>query len=553
MKKLACIIVAILMLAGLMAGCNNAGTEATDAPATDAPATSAPSTGGEATAVATQEIDIMDLPKATISVLIASGPEIPDTKIQGELEDFLNCTFDLVYVPTSGADRVTKINLIMGDPSQHPDWIQYPGEMRKEAAEWWDAGYLLDLVPYLEKWGDEICSYQTFDTMYACYAGNGVMYSLPGDVSEPGSRSGITRLDWIEKLGKTLPTTYDELEYLIKAISEGDMKENGDPTTSVGYWAMAGSSGPNWYSWATVSAPFRAQFDDFVQQDGKVIHGSTQMYVKAALEKMTHIFKSGWTDPAALQTVDTGAARNDGKIGFCHDYLWTTGGTSPGMALILAKNPEAQWVCHPPVTGPDGFKSNNPEGQGAGMLNAMSKACKDPERAFKTLDKLASGEGFRISNFGLEGEDWEYTDKEARKTKLLYVAGDRDKVGINCIQNYQRRKDEWLMENDNLAMANYTQSAEYAMPLRATRVWFYESSRPMYVQYWNDLKSHRDEVFVAIINGSQSIDTFETDWLEFWKANGGDKVDAEATELYKKQADLKPEFTRLWEDRLSRK
>lgn len=111
------------------------------------------------------------------------------------------------------------------------------------------------------------------------------------------------RQDWLDKLGMKAPKTFEELEALLQAIK--DKKPGGsDNVIPLGASLGSGGSSPNpftswlgetsWVFGAYGTIPYQ-----WLERDGKLIHGSTLPAMKDGLAKLRDWYKKGYLSPEA--------------------------------------------------------------------------------------------------------------------------------------------------------------------------------------------------------------------------------------------------------------
>lgn len=135
--------------------------------------------------------------------------------------------------------------------------------------------------------------------------------------------------DWLAKVGKTAPTTLDELEEVVYAFTKEDPDNNGKNDTygfglnkklfDLGYEAMS-------------LANIMGAYPDYWIKDesGKVVYGSVQENMKPVLEKLRKWYADGCIDPEftvkSYADVGDNMAANKVGLGFGVQWLWLMGG-----------------------------------------------------------------------------------------------------------------------------------------------------------------------------------------------------------------------------------
>jgi ABC-type glycerol-3-phosphate transport system substrate-binding protein len=476
-----------------------------------------------------------------ISMTLMGGPKTEGTWMEEEMEKRLNVEFDFIMLP--GWDDVnTKINLLMSDPDAMPDVIWWSG-MEKEFQQWINAGLIVDMMPYLKEHGNNILGYYTPETLYYSFQ-DGKMYKLPGDVAEPSCMTTMIRKDWLDTLGLDVPKTLDQYIEVLRAFTHDDPDQNGQNDT----YGFSGAA-REWRSFAPFLYPFKAQPGHFViTEDGTIKHGSVMPEMKEALKVLADAFKEGLIDPTMLTSNDFEELMVNGVFGSAYRWVAYFNPSNTSVKSFKANNPDGEYIYIDAIKGPDGFSADEPEDLGGWCFISITSAAEDPEAVFKVLDQMASAEFFKFRKWGIEGEHYELEDGVLNN---LVSAEDAPALGLNLTEWFFNRKDEANIENSPEVIELFNRRAETSQPLREIRVRFKEQVRPMWAEYGADIESLRDKIFYGIIAGDYSIDEFDK-YVEKFYQMGGQEVEDEANEFYKKQVAEYNSFMEIYNKDLRR-
>ena len=105
------------------------------------------------TAVQAEEdkIDVLNQEETmSVDVAVLTGHTKPDSQVEQWLEEKYNIDINLILLP-GWADAQSKITLMMADPDARPDIIWW-WAMDQEYVKWVDAGLLVDVAPYMDKY-----------------------------------------------------------------------------------------------------------------------------------------------------------------------------------------------------------------------------------------------------------------------------------------------------------------------------------------------------------------------------------------------------------------
>lgn len=322
----------------------------------------------------------------------------------------------------------------------------------------------------------------------------------------------VIRKDWLEKLGLEMPETIDEWHTVLKAFKDKDPNGNGkadeipflidkDSITSnafVGAWGVT---------------------NGFYHVDGKVQYGPIQPEYKEFLSLMNDWYKEGLIDKEYVATDDK---LKDAKV--TNDQLGAFMGYSGSSILRymqLKKDDEnfALTGAQYPV-----FKNgetpifNLGEANYNGVGAAISTDNQNIEETVKWLDYKYGEEGFKLFNFGIEGESYEMVDgyptykevitnnpdgKSMSEALALYVPAGWSGPFVQA--------KEYAEQYNNLpeqleALENWKKgSNERVMPLVTPT----QAESDEYASIMNDIGTYKSEMINKFIMGEEPLDHFD--------------------------------------------
>ena len=127
-----------------------------------------------------------------LTLTVMTGFTQQDSEIEKWIEDLYNVNIELNVLP-GYTDGQSQIQLIMaGD--ELPDTIWW-WSMDTQYQQWVNAGLLVDVAPYVEKYPNIRNYYNKMDPNTLFYASDdsGAIYRIPGDVAEPSCEVLWTR------------------------------------------------------------------------------------------------------------------------------------------------------------------------------------------------------------------------------------------------------------------------------------------------------------------------------------------------------------------------
>ena len=137
-KRVAAGIMAGIMAMGMLSGCGG-GTKEADAEVK------------KDTVVSDEKIDVLNQEETMkLSIVTLQGYTQPDSEMEKWMEDRYNLEVEVIALP-GWSDATAKISLLMGDETQRPDIIWW-WNMDSDFTKWVDAGLLVDVAPYMDKY-----------------------------------------------------------------------------------------------------------------------------------------------------------------------------------------------------------------------------------------------------------------------------------------------------------------------------------------------------------------------------------------------------------------
>ncbi|GIP28012.1 ABC transporter substrate-binding protein [Paenibacillus sp. J23TS9] len=341
-------------------------------------------------------------------------------------------------------DPQQKVALIASS-GQYPDLISAKNDISKLV----DAGAMLDLTDLIDKYAPNIKKVLGDSMKRARYSDDDhAIYAIPtyaGVDQQNFKVSGGFELQHraVAEAGYPEIKTVQDYENVIKAyIEKHPTDENGNK--NIGLTLNA----DDWYMYITVTNP--AFYTTGSPDDGEyAIDVDTQKvtyHFKRPVEKeyfrwLNHMNDIGLLDPESfVQKYDQYKAKiATGRVIGLIDQDWAYGDGE--KALKTAKKFD-QGYGHYPVTLSKEYKETSfwPTGFMAGYGIGISKDCKDPVRAIKFLDYLASEEGQVLMNWGVEGKDYNVENgkrvipKEVSDRKVNDATNFMKETGIGLYQ-----------------------------------------------------------------------------------------------------------------------
>lgn len=356
--------------------------------------------------------------RPTISVAILDRAAVPAD--QGTYEDNWatrwineNSPVKVEFVACPRGSTYSNYNLWMA-AGEAPDVIM---EFQPEyVEEWANAGLLIELSEVLDEYAPNYRS-MTPESVQAwgVYAGGEYAIAQQRFANSVVNHMVYVRTDWLENLGLSMPTNWEEFENVVRAFAEDDPDGNGVADTwgwsLKGHYenaieSMYGVQGNSWYKTA-----------DGTYENANVM--PEKLEAKKFLEKC---YDNGWADKEYLTNPDDQYSQfATGKLGFlvCEwanlaSKSWTT----------LKENfPDATVEVMPSFTGYGYYQERECQ-----FLSCVPTTCDNPEAVAMYIDWMIT-DGWEMLKYGEEGVDFRkegdlYVDlltAEQRQAKLGYT------------------------------------------------------------------------------------------------------------------------------------
>ena len=212
---------------------------------------------------------------------------------------------------------------------------------------------------------------------------------------------------WLEKIGKEMPKTLDDLHEILKLFKSEDANDNGDPNDEIPMSANSGDSSMEGLILNAMGVNVRnANFQFTATDDGTVYCANTSDAYKEYLKYMNMLWNEGLMDEEYFtQTGEQRVAKaKQGIIGVCKTAaMYIDAGTEIGYNWEQFDALTSDINDTPMVTNSSFVKTKG----------AITKACKNPEAVARLIDYFFGPEGDSMGYVGVEGVSWAWTDKEA--------------------------------------------------------------------------------------------------------------------------------------------
>ncbi len=388
-------------------------------------------------------------------------------------------------------------------------WNGYAGGPDKAIEE----GYILKLNDILKEYAPSLWAYlgdnPDIDKKVKTDGGN--YYTIPfvrGEDWLTTYQGLILRKDWLDKAGKEVPTTLDELEDALTIFK--DEYASGAPL-------MLMPAQRNYIMYAHNIG------EGFYLDGGDVKYGPTQPEYKDVLTRMKKWFDTGILDNnmVSMDSKYMSSKLLNSEAGAYYGAV--VGGIGINLDAKPDSVPEFDLVATPQVTlnatqKPEfGTKEDNVH---LGVGIAIASKCKNVELAARFLDYGFTDEGYMLYNFGIEGVSYNMENGEPILSELLTNNPDGLSV-TNVAPRYLRAsysgpfvQDERYVEQslahpkqqlDAYQKWSNTNMGEHILPPITLLAGEMDEDATIMA----NVKTYVDEMFVAFVTGREPIENFD--------------------------------------------
>lgn len=447
--------------------------------------------------------------------------DIPTIKY---LAEQTNTNLDIAFLPHGQYAAQLKLKFASGDM---PDVYQTWGINNEETIP---NGQVLALNELIEEFGPNLKKYIPQAAWDAVTVNGNIMgIPQPQEGNAPGSRIGLVRKDWLDKVGLSIPTTSDEYLNMLRAFRDEDPNENGMKDEIP--FSMREK-----ISWAdNIFGMWGVNLDSYTLYNGEIIPYIIHPNTKLALEFLHTLWEE--------KLIDSEFLTNSGAIWQQKIFSDTVGAWNhqPSYAwffqdqmnnMVQGKKTDVIAIPTPRGTGYTG-----PLGgvdQPVLKTYIVMKNAENPEAIVRMLDWMISEEGAAFAAFGIpgetykkEGDRYEY-DLAKDKTNPLYQWRS---VLLN-ISSFNENISKELVGSDEafnklkmafeIAQKEGIPNPNVTLPIAKALL-----DNPELGHYGTLFQ----EAAAKIILGNASLDSFD-EFVEIWRKQGGDTLIQQKTEAY---------------------
>lgn len=446
-----------------------------------------------------------------------------------------------------------KINVTLAS-GDIPDVVIVDSSQLKQLA---DAGQIEDMTKYYSNYataltkqvytleGKSLLDSATFD---------GKLMAIPNAEGSIESAHFVwIRADWLKKLGLQPPKTMDDLLKISEAFTTKDPDENGIADTYG--LAMTKDIYGGCMGLEGFFAGYHA-YPNFWGEDssGKLVYGSVQPQMKAALKKLADMYKAGQVD-GEFGVKDGGKVAETiaaGKIGIDFGEQW-----NPMYPLISNYNNDnnADWTAYPLVSA-DNSQVKVPLKFRTSLYFAVKKGYKNPEAVVKMVNMHLEknwGATNEFNKYYMPPENgnvgvWKFSPvtpyppeknlnafldiEKARQSKdMASIKGEGKSIEENVEAYEKGDKSQWGWEKIYGVNGAMGVLEQYKKNNQLMYEKFSGAPTDTMVERKATLDKMEKEAFAKIIMGSVPVDEFDK-FVSDWNKLGGDAITKEVNKWY---------------------
>lgn len=528
-KKLLAIFLCIALLSALLAGCSTKESasspasdpettvpvEATDAPEPEGetvPEEAAPAENAVSYPLVEEPVTLTMWATATSQVIHEIG-DLNQHQGYAMAEEATGVHLDITTVQTDVASEQLPLLVAAGT---YPDLFR-GASFPSGDLDAYETEVIIDLTDYIEEYapnynalissnasiGQNVCTDEGRHlSFYRIYQENGSYDSCSV------TQGMLIRQDLLENLNLEMPTTIEELGDILAAF-----KQNYDLTDAMLLQASITNMGDTLVSAYGIGSGFYVK-------DGKACYGPQQEEFKEYLTMLNSWYEAGILNP---DFIGYSSNPNDENVISKITTANGVGAFFDSASNMKARNEQAQdgmvYTGMAALKGPDGANHFGLDAQIVkGSSYYISTQCENVELAVRWNDFWYSDQGILITNFGKEGQSFEYNE-EGKPEWTEFVTNNPNGLTQGVVrQAYLMYTVHGICVNDNeidmlddeakAAVELWTTSSDraYLMPT----VSYNADESTERAQILADINTYNDEVQLKMVIG-------ELDVEEYWE------------------------------------
>lgn len=503
MKKMAIAsMTAMLAAATVAAGCS---TKEGETPKPSGGQSAQPSTSASPQSAARKPGDLpltneqAELRIATYDNLYTPKSYAQNLPVFQEIEKRTNVKIKWEVFPSAQAQTV--IDTMFAAGSNLPDIVFGANDIAKLN----EGGQIHDLKPFIEKFAPNIQKlYKEMPMVRALTTDpNGAILSIPiVALSEDFRPTYLIRQDWLDKVGKKVPTTIDELVDVLKAFRDNDPNGNGQKDE------IPLAFPPGFMDFIASSFDTHPRGNFYPDANGRIEYVPITDKYKEYIKFLNMLYTEKLMDPSfATSTNDKFNAMISGSVtGVAIQYM--------GNLVPFETSSKGQWTGFVFPKGPSGkaYAERVAPISGGAVITKQSKT---PQLAVEFIDYImATEDGKRFANWGMEGTS--YKNENGKLSFTDYMLNNKEipdplrALGGNWnLPRVQALDTAKILNGEKVSKLNDELKKIMVDAYPASQIPMTKEEKASLNEGWADMETYKSEMVTKFIMGKAN---FDKDW-----------------------------------------
>lgn len=326
----------------------------------------------------------------------------------------------------------------------------------------------------------------------------------------------MVRWDWLEDLNMEIPETADEFYDMLVAFRD---QKGAEVPLSISLSQLT-----NQLLQGEIEGAFGIAAAEYYVEDGKVHYGIAEPGMKDVYAYLHKLYEEGLLDPE-YATLDKATAKANLLTGRSGATTGAVGGGIGSYMNEMQDDPKFNLTGVPSLVAKKGDTPKMALASTAvsNVFACVLKSCKNPEIAAKFLNYGYTEEGINFWNFGIEGVSYNMVDGYPTYTDLIMKNPDGWSVqqamaaysfgysGAISIQQDEYMEQYSALPGQKKALEMWTKADidTYQLP----PVTISTEDNDEYSRINSEVWTYYEQMLVAYINGTKSLDDFESEYL----------------------------------------
>ncbi|MCH5286242.1 MAG: hypothetical protein J1E43_02380 [Christensenellaceae bacterium] len=332
----------------------------------------------------------------------ASGHEWTTSLFFERMEERTGLAFSLTQYTNSDRWTSAKAAMLSGEQAL-PDALFKAELTTRETMDFYEAGMLIDLRPYLEEHAPNLWALLQSHPEWekAITLPNGAIVALPSINEMQNNNAMWINQAWLSALHLEMPTTPEELKQVLIAFRDGDPNRNGRkdevPLSFISMWDLRFLA----HAFGIVSNDYYV----YVDESGTVREVLTLDQQRAFLEWLHELWEENLIDHNGFLIASSSRQITDSDAAITYGMMF-----APTPLSVVPSSALDQYALLMPMTYEGEQRYRDLGGDIIRGAFAVSSACKNPAAMLEWVDFLYSEEGYRLAQAGMVDVDYIWND-----------------------------------------------------------------------------------------------------------------------------------------------